>query len=104
MAFAAKLLAEGQVASSKGAIYTVPGSAVAYIKSIQFYNTNALTQTLNVYLNGSGTSRQMHKIELEQDESAVISHHITLQPADTIEAVTDTAAAVDFTVHGVEEV
>lgn len=103
MAFAGKLLAEGQVAVSVGAIYTVPGSTTAYVNRVVFFNTNAATQTLLVYVDGSGTNRTQYRITLAQNESAVIDDNITLEAGDLIEAETTTGSAVHYTVHGAEE-
>jgi len=101
--FVAKALGEGQVASAKGTIYTVPASTWAYIKSITFYNTNATTQTLNVYLKPGATSRQIRKISLAQYESYEFSIPYLLEAGDLIEADTTTATAVDYVITGIEE-
>jgi len=100
--FTPKLLAEGQVANSKTAMYTVPGATSAYVRTMKFYNTNVATQTINLYIS-TGTSRQTYKFELATDESAEVDDRLTLETGDLIEADTTTATAVDFTVHGVEE-
>ena len=67
--FTGKPLADGQVASSKGTLYTVPASTVAYVRSASFHNTNAATQTLIVYANVSGTSRIIGYATLAQHET-----------------------------------
>ena len=100
--FTPKLLAEGQLAVSKTAMYTVPGATSAYVRTIKLFNTNVLTQTINVYVS-TGTSRQTYRISLAQNETAYMDDRITLETGDLIEADTTTATAVDFTVHGVEE-
>jgi hypothetical protein len=100
--FTADLLADGQLPAAKAAIYTVPGSTVAYVRTIKLYNTNAATQTILVYING-GTSRKQYRCVLAVNESAEIDDRLTLGAADTIEAESTNAASVDYTVHGVEE-
>ena len=102
MAFAPKLLAEGQLAIVKTAVYTAPGATSAYVRTIKLFNTNAITQTINVYIS-TGTSRQTYRLSLQQNETGYIDDRITLETGDLIEADTTTATAVDFTVHGVEE-
>lgn len=105
--FTANSLADGQVAVAKGAIYTVPGGTKAYIKRVRFFNTNAVTQLLEVWLKRSGgTSRKQIQFELLQNETADFaeqSETMELSPGDQIEAATTTASAVDYIVTGVEE-
>ena len=104
MAFSAGTLADGQVATSAGAIYTVPASTVAVLKFVNFYNTNAATQTLNVYITRSGgTRRQLIKQTLIQDQSLALlseGETLTLSAGDALEADTTTATAVDYIVSG----
>lgn len=101
--FAPKVVAEGQVANSKGTLYTVPASTSFYCRSIHFYNSNAATQTLNLYLKPGSTSRQVRKITLAQYESYEIDTPFVLETGDLIEADTTTASAVDYVITGVEE-
>jgi hypothetical protein len=101
--FSPKVLGEGQVASSKGTIYTVPASTSAYVKSITFYNTNAATQTLNIYLKPGATSRQIRRVSLAQYESYEFTSPYVLETGDLIEADTTTATAVDYIITGIEE-
>lgn len=104
--FTPKVMADGQVATSKGTLYTVPASTSAYVKSITFFNTNAATQTLNVYLKPGATSRQIRRVSLAQYESYDVLDGlgpIVLETGDLIEADTTTGTAVDFIITGVEE-
>lgn len=105
--FTAKSIADGQVATSQGAIYTVPAATTAYVKQVTFYNTNAATQTLDVWLRrGAGTSRQIRRFTLAQNESIDLldsGETLELATTDTIRAATTTATAVDYVVMGVEE-
>ena len=104
--FTGKVLAEGQVASSKGTLYTVPVSTVAYIRSASFHNTNAATQTLIVYAKPGSTSRIIGYFTLAQHETAYLvtgGESLVLEAGDLIEAVTTTATAVDFVLTGLEE-
>lgn len=99
-----KLLANGQVANTEGAIYTVPASTTAYIKSVSFHNTNAATQTLIMYIrDGAGTSRIVARWSLLENETAFYNGSLALEATDTLRAVTTTASAVDYVVTGVEE-
>jgi len=99
-----KLLADGQVANTEGAIYTVPASSIAYIKSVSFHNTNVATQTLILYVrNGAGSSRVVARWSLLQDETGFYNGSIALEDGDTLRAVTTTASAVDYVITGVLE-
>ena len=106
MAFTAKVLGEGQLANTKGTVYTVPASTVAYIKCFTVFNTNAATQTVNIYLKPGSTSRQVIRLSLAQYESANLLDLLgsfSLEAGDLIEADTTTASAVDYVITGVEE-
>lgn len=97
---------DGQLPNSKTALLTVPASTAYYLKSFFLLNTNAAQQTVLLYLNSSGASRQFARIILAQNESADIIDEgsaILLQAGDTVEATTTTAAAVDYTITGVKE-
>lgn len=104
--FAGKVLAEGQVASSKGTLYTVPANTVAYIKSLTVFNTNTTNETVIIYLKPGATSRKWRKYILTPDESADaldLVGPIILEAGDLIEAETTTASKVDYVITGVEE-
>ena len=108
MSFQAKPLADGVLPIVQGAIYAVPiGVAASYIKQLLLFNENAATQTIDLYLTTlSGTPRRWARVILEQNQRAVMLEHgetITLEAQQSIEAVTTTAAAVSYTITGVEE-
>jgi hypothetical protein len=106
MPFSARVLADGQLPDAQAAIYTVPFGAAAYVKQLLLFNTNAAAQTIDVWLNTSGTPRQWHRLVLQENEAAPLLEHgesLQLESGDTVEAVTTTAGAVDFTITGVEE-
>jgi hypothetical protein len=103
MAFTAKLLGEGQLPAAKGTLYTVPSVTETYVKTMRFHNIAAQTQTVQVYLNGSGTSRKIYQFTLAQDESAIVNDNLTLEAADLIEASSSSGSSVDYTIHGVEQ-
>lgn len=99
-----KLLADGQVSDSEGAIYTVPASTVTYIKSMEFSNVGGDTETLIVYIrNGSGTSRVIARAQLLDNYRLESDTPYALEAADSIRAETTNANSVDFAIFGVEE-
>lgn len=102
--FTAAVLADGQIPSAKGTLYTVPGATLAYVYNLRLCNTNAIAQDVDVWVNVSGTSRQIARVSLAQWESAdVLSQPLHLAAGDLIEADTITAAAVDYVITGVLE-
>ena len=106
MAFTAKVLAEGQFATSKGTLYTVPGSTTTYVKFFNVFNDNAATQTVIIYLKPGSTSRKIIRLSLAQNESANIVDIVgsfTLEAGDLIEGETTTASALDYVITGIEE-
>ncbi len=104
---AGQSLGDGQVATSTDAIYTSPSSLYTLIRSCCFYNTNAATQTLDVYVTRSGgTRRQLYQVSLAQYESfnmVSAGEVFSLSPADALEASTTTTTAVDYLLTGQTE-
>ena len=104
MAFTAKSLADGQVATTEGDLYAVPGATKAYIKSVHLLNTSATVQTLDLYIKRScGTSRHLRRYVLDQYQSASFDFAGALSTGDAIRAVTTTTTVVDYVITGVEE-
>lgn len=107
---AGQSLADGQVASSTGTIFTCPDSLYTRIQQCIFFNTNATAQTINVYITRSGgTRRQIRRWTsvAQYDDNNLIPDEsgISLSPGDLLEADTTTATAVDYFICGeVEEI
>ena len=104
MSFVAGSLADGQVASSVGSIYTSTG-VKTIVKSATFFNTNATAQTLNVYVTRSGgTRRQLYRdASMAQYTSFDLLSQgevLVLSAGDSIDADTTTASAVDYVITG----
>jgi hypothetical protein len=101
--FLGKSLADGQLASSAGDLYTCPASTVAYVKKAIFANTNASARTITIYLTRSGSSdRIIAAGSLEQNETLEVENLI-LSDGDKIRGVASAATSVDYTLMGVEE-
>jgi hypothetical protein len=106
MAFVGKVLAEGQLATTKGTLYTVPALTTAYVKWFSLFNTNAAQQTIIIYIKPGATSRKIRRYVIAQNASVDVLQHgesIVLEAGDLIEAETTTATAVDYVITGVEE-
>ena len=105
MSITIKSLADGQLANTKGTIYTTPASTETIIKSIILVNTNTTSEAVNLYFKASGgTSRRLipKDTALAASNSLVMSDIVTLGAADILEGDTTTASKVDFVISGVE--
>lgn len=109
MAFLGKILAEGQLPSSKGTLYTVPTGGVAYVKWCSGHN-NTVTDDEEVmfYVKKAGsTSRVVGQATLDRGQSCrALSPGETweLSAGDAIEGQTTTATTIDYLITGVEEI
>lgn len=103
--FTIKALGEGQLAATKGTLYTVPGSTNTIIKTITLVNTSASSVTVNLYLKTGATSRRIipKDMNLDAGQLAETDQEYTLEAADLIEADASSATAVDYTINGIEE-
>lgn len=99
MALTAALLANGQLPSSKGTLYTATASTI--IKSIVLVNTDVAARTINLYVKRS-TSRYISPVALSVAAGAsyVSDMVITLSSGDLIEGDASAAAVVDYSIHG----
>ena len=104
--FTPRVLADGQAPVTVAAVYTVPAATSAYVKSGRLFNANAATQTVAIFINASGTRRQIGRFVLEQNEHANFVNEgevLILEAGDTIDLSTTTASAVDYVIGGVVE-
>ena len=99
-----KSLGDGQLATSKGALYTCPTSTQAIITTITLSNTSSSTVAVNLYFS-SGTSRRIipKDTEVEGNGLLVVDDVQTLEAADIIEGDASIGTTVDYTISGVEE-
>lgn len=100
-----KNLADGQLANSKGTIYTAT-SVKAVALNIILVNTNTTSETVNLYFKKSGgTSRRLipKDTALAASNSLVMDDVVTMAASAVLEGDTTTADKVDFTVNGFEE-
>ncbi len=102
---AIKSLADGQLASSKGTIYTCPTSKQAIVSRITLVNTDSSARAVNLYFKASGgTSRNITPVDYSLAVGAllVMEDEVTLEAADIIEGDAAVASKVDFVVSGIE--
>lgn len=106
MAISIKDLGTGQLASSKGTLYTTPASTQAIVISITLVNTDTSARTVNLYVQKDGTnSRRIIPKDLSLAIGAQFEYtgRITLEAADLIEGDASAASVVDYQINGVQE-
>lgn len=106
MTLAIKQLAQGQLPSSTGDLYTIPAGTQALIKTIKLVNTSTGTETVNLYLKPSGgTARRIipRDLQFQAGYLLVVDDELTLEAGDKLQGDTTTASKVDYTISGVEE-
>ena len=100
-------LADGQLPSSQGVLYVVPGAKKARISNLLLYNTDAVPQTIILLLRRSGSSaRSFRSLQLSQHESASVLAEeppIIMSDGDSLEGVTTSESAVNYYLAGIEE-
>jgi hypothetical protein len=104
MAYTAKTLAFGYVASSKTTIYTAPSSTTSVIHNILLHNTNTSSETLELFLN-DGTERRIYRLTVAANDTIqidFIGEGIVLDTTDLISGNTTTADKVTIVVVGTE--
>ena len=100
-----KSLADGQLPSSKGTLYTTPAATQTIINRITLVNTNSSTESVNLYFKASsGTSRRIIPKDYSLIAAAlfVMDDAVTLEAGDILEGDTTTASKVDYVISGVE--
>lgn len=104
MALAIKNLAQGQLAATKGTIYTTPAVTQAIVKSITVVNTDVAARTINLYINSAGTSRRIvpKDLSLAIGACVTVDDVKTLEAGDLIEGDCSAATVADFLISGAE--
>lgn len=104
MALTIKPLGEGQLPSTKTALYTVPASTQAIVINIILVNETTGDLTANLYANLSGTSRRLTPVNLviPAGQKFTMKDKVTLAAADIIEGDASAATDIDYVINGVE--
>lgn len=103
MALSIISIADGQLASSKGTLYTVPASTQIIVKSITLTNTDSSARAVNIYIKPGSTSRKICSITLDAGASHYLNNlNITLEAADLIEGDAAAGSVVDYVISGVK--
>ena len=98
-----KVLAQGQLPSTIGTLYTAPGSTAAIVKSIHLVNTDSATRTASLTVNGTAAANQiLPPADILAGGWADYEGVITLAAAETISGVASVASKVTYTIFGDE--
>lgn len=101
-----KSLADGQLAATKGTIYTTPAATQAIAQSITLVNDHSSALVVNIYFKASGgTSRRISPKDYSLAAGAmmeVLLKPINLEAADILEGSGGTGSLVDFVISGIE--
>lgn len=106
MTITVKVLADGQLSSSKATLYTVPVLTKCYIKFLSVCNVAASQQAIQIFINPNGASRKIAHLSLAENEYARVvekDETITLEAGDTIEGQSTNGSSVDYLITGAEE-
>lgn len=103
-----KLLADGQLPSSQGALYTCPALTTAAVKFFRLVNTSASAVTVNLYVKKSGgTGRRIVPKDYALAAGAMLDvfdavQNLPLGAGDAIEGQCSAATTVDYVLGGGE--
>lgn len=97
-----QIVAQGQLPSSQGSLYTPAASTYAMQGYIRLYNTNTTAETVTLFEKATGgTSREILGMVLEAGDSRRVDISM-LGPGDDLRGITTTASKVNYTVHAAE--
>ncbi len=102
---AIKSLADGQLAETKGTIYTTPAATQTIAQSIILVNSHSSALVVNIYFKASGgTSRRISPKDYSLAAGAMmeVDKPVTMEAADILEGSGGTAEKIDFVISGIE--
>ena len=105
MAITRKNLAFGQVPSTKGAIYTVPGSTKGAISNAIWFNAHTSAVTIKIYVD-AGTEYQVWEKSLASKERIHVPYPdvgMLLEATTVMRAEASVDAVVTYKLDGREE-
>lgn len=106
MTVSIKQLADGQLPSSIGDLYTVPASTETVINTITYVNTHTSALEVNLYIKPSGgVARRIipKNMSLGISYLMVYDDEENLDAGDKIQGDAGTASKVDYTISGIEK-
>ena len=102
---AIKSLADGQLAATKGTIYTTPAATQTIVDNIVLVNSDSSARAVNLYFKASGgTSRRLTPKDYSLGIGASLEYDkkIMMEAADILEGDAAAATVVDYCINGVE--
>lgn len=95
-----QILANGQLPSSKGTLFTATASTI--VRLMTAVHVSGATQTIVFYVKkAAGVSRVVSRAEIAANEFAVDDEIYTLETGDQIEGQSTNATSVDYVLTGV---
>jgi hypothetical protein len=88
--------------ATKDTLYTVPVGASVYVKAVRLFNHGGAAETVQLYANLSGTSRNLPTIIIDPGESAIVDS-LGLGDGAVLEGESSSATTVDYFVDIVVE-
>lgn len=103
MAESYKRLYQGQLPAVVGALYTVPAATQVIIKHVRVINTSGATRSATLY-QGAATDANLllPTLDLDAGEWADFDGTLFADAADVFRGVSDGAAAITVSIHGIE--
>lgn len=103
MAKTYKKLAQGQLPSSVGTLYTVPASTTAIIRHIRLVNNDSSARTGALYHDGTTAAQIiLPPASIVVGGWAEFDGVITMEAADTLSGLASVATQITYTIYGVE--
>ena len=100
MALDPTVLADGQLPSTKGTLYTA--ADITIVKLVTYSNTGTDAQAVNLYVDSSGTSRYISPKNMSLGGHYLVEFDqpISLEVGDLLQGDAATALMVDYVVTG----
>lgn len=101
-----KELAQGQLATSDGVLYTAPASLTVIVRHIVLVNVAASAVTAKLWHTGGGAGSDATLIlpstTMAASGFANFDGVLVMDAADTLRGLSNTATSITYTIYGVE--
>lgn len=99
-----KVLAQGQLSSTAGVLYTVPGATETIISRIVLANTDGTNpHTATLYVNGTANANEiMPATSIDPGKRITDEGRMTLGATNTIQGKADAGTEITYTIFGLE--
>ena len=98
-----KKLGQGQLASTTGVLYTVPGATSAIVKRIVLVNNDTEALTAELYHDGTTeATRILPPVSIDAGGWAEFDGAICMDAADTLQGKGEQATEITYTIYGLE--